>query len=367
MEYFQIWFILIIISYLVIIFSFIHLSSKSDILNNSTAFFSLFTLFVHIILFLLLMNQEATLQVVIIPLWVLTLTIPILISALLLILSSLMVIGYKKITKKDHSLIGQKLREKRSIWSKSKKDSLRKLNHVLIFIGLLVVWYVGLFLVQTYTGSYAGMIPEENNMLLLYLRLLTEPDSINEVLFLLGWFYYLLFFFFYVLSIFMLINEFTRKLKKLSFPFTFFTKIYLTDKEHESYGTYLFFSIGQMFAAFISPPMIFFAILGISSISDLMASQIGIRFGKKHISWNEKKTWEGTAAGALTTFIICFLFTGVIWSSIFTIAFLVFDIVTNKPINLSDNLLIPIGCSLIYILVRFFFNLDYYTVLLFWI
>ncbi|MFX1324504.1 MAG: hypothetical protein ACFE8N_06080, partial [Promethearchaeota archaeon] len=321
----------------------------------------------HIILFLTLMNQEATLQVLIVPLWVLTLTIPILISVLLMILSSLIVFGYNKLIKKDHPPIGQKLREKRSGWSKSKKDSLRKLNHVLIFIGLLVVWYVGLYLVQTYTGSSTGMIPEENNMLLLYLRLLTEPDSIFEVLFLLGWFYYLLFFFFYVLSVFMLINEFTRKSKKLSFPFTFFTKIYLSDKEHENYGTYLFFSIGQMFAAFISPPMIFFAILGISSISDLMASQIGIRFGKKHIGWNKKKTWEGTAAGAITTFIVCFLFVGINWSLIFTIAFLVFDIITNKPINLSDNLLIPIGCSLIYILVRFFFSLDYYTILLFWI
>jgi dolichol kinase len=211
------------------------------------------------------------------------------------------------------------------------------------------------------------MIPEENNMLLLYIRLFNEPNSINEVLFSLGWFYYLLFFFFYVLSIFMLINEFSRKSKKLSFPFTFFTKIYFNDKEHENYGTYLFFAIGQMFAAFISPPMIFFAILGISSISDLMASQIGIRFGKKHIKWNENKTWEGTLAGTITTFIICFLFIGVFWSLIFTVAFLVFDVVTNKPINISDNLLIPIGCSLIYIIVRFFFGLDYYTILLFWI
>lgn len=367
MEYFYIWFIVIVLSYFLILLSFIQLSYRADILNNITTFFSLFMLVIHIVLFLLLMNQEPVLQVVIIPLWVLTLSIPIILSALLILISTLVVCGYKKLIKGDLTHIRQKLIEKKNVWSKAKKDSLRKLNHVLIFIGLLVVWYVGLYIVQTYTGTSSGMIPEENNMLLLYIRLITEPDSINEVLFSLGWFYYLLFFFFYVLSIFILINEFARKSERLSFPFTFFTKIYLTNKEHENYGTYLFFAVGQMFAAFISPPMVFFAILGISSISDLMASQIGIRFGKNYIKWNKNKTWEGTLAGTITTFLLCNFFIGVFWSLIFAVAFLIFDIFTNKPINISDNLLIPIGCGLIYIVVRFFFNLDYYTILLFWI
>jgi dolichol kinase len=65
--------------------------------------------------------------------------------------------------------------------------------------------------------------------------------------------------------------------------------------------------------------------------------------------------------------VIGFFFVGIVWSLIFKLAFLIFDIFTDKPINISDNLLIPIGCSLIYILIRFFFNLDYYTILLLWI
>ena len=150
-------------------------------------------------------------------------------------------------------------------------------------------------------------------------------------------------------------------------PFNFFTKLYLSEKEQENYGTYLFFAIGQMFAAFISPPMIFFAILGIGSISDLITSQVGIRYGKTHISWNKKKTWEGTIAGTLITFVVCFLFIGVLWSLIFSIAYLIFDVITNKPVKISDNLLIPIGCSVVYILIRFLFNIDYYTILLSWI
>ncbi|MFX0167603.1 MAG: hypothetical protein ACFE9V_19960 [Candidatus Hodarchaeota archaeon] len=344
-----------------------YFSHKPDFINNITGFGTLFFVYAHILLFIVLMNQDSSLRSGIIPLWLLTLSIPVLLIVILILLSSLLKYGYKRITKRDRPSIGKKLEEKKKVWSKAKKDSLRKLNHVLIFIGLVVVWYVGLFIIIDYTDSSTGMIPEENNTFLLYLKLIDDPNSITEVLYSLGWFYYLLFFFFYVFSLFMLANEFARKTKGISFPFTFFTRIYLDDKEQQNYGTYLYFAIGQMFAAFVCPPMVFFTILGISSISDLMTSQIGIRFGKTHITWNRNKTWEGTIAGTLITLLICYLFMGIFWSLIFTLAFLTFDIFTNKPINLSDNLLIPIGCSLIYLFIRFFFNLDYYTVILSWI
>ena len=343
------------------------MSYKTDVLNNIIGLGALFFVFIHILTFLLLMNQEAKLQPFFIPLWLLLLGIPMLFPSILIIISTLVIRIYKRITHNDLSEIGNKIENQRRSWSKAKKDSLRKINHVFIFIGLLVIWYVGLYIVYLITNSSSGMIPEENNMLLQYLKLLYEPNSVIEVLFSFGWFFYLLFFFFYLLCMFMLANEFTRKSKHISFPFNFFTKLYLSEKEQENYGTYLFFGIGQMFAAFISPPMIFFAILGIGSISDLITSQVGIRYGKTHISWNKKKTWEGTIAGTLITFVVCFLFIGVLWSLIFSIVYLIFDILTNKPIKISDNLLIPIGCSLVYIFIRFFFNLDYYTILLSWI
>jgi dolichol kinase len=260
-----------------------------------------------------------------------------------------------------------KLQEKRKNWSKAKKDTLRKLNHVLIFLGLLLVWYIGLVIANIFSGSSTGMIPEENNMFLLYLRILSESNSIENVLLSLGWFYYILFFFFYIMCMFMLSNEFARKSTKLAFPFTFFTKIYLSENEKQNYGTYLYFSIGQMFAAFVCPPMVFFMILGTASISDLMTSQIGIRFGKSHIKWNEKKTWEGSIAGTLVTLIIGVLFVGFYWALIFTLIFLLIDVLTTKPFNISDNLLIPISFSLTYLFIRFFFNLDYYTIIIFWI
>ncbi|MHA1931149.1 MAG: hypothetical protein ACW96X_01340 [Promethearchaeota archaeon] len=344
-----------------------YLSYKPDVLNNFIGFGALFFVFIHILLFLLLMNQEVLLQPFFVPLWLLLLGIPMLLPSILIFISTIIVFIYKKIRNKDLSETSTKLEGKRKSWSKAKRDSLRKINHVFIFIGLFAIWYVGLYIVYLITGSSSGMIPEENNMLLQYLKLVNEPDSIIDVLFSFGWFFYLLFFFFYLLCMFILANEITRKSKKIYFPFNLFTKLYLTEKEQDSYGSYLYFAIGQMFAAFISPPMIFFAILGIGSISDLITSQIGIRYGKKHISWNQKKTWEGTIAGALITFVICFLFIGIFWSLIFSIVYIIFDIVTNKPINLSDNLLIPIGCSIVYIFIRFFFNLNYYSILTSWI
>jgi dolichol kinase len=344
-----------------------YLSYKSDVLNNFIALGALFFVFIHILLFLLLMNQDVLLQPFFVPLWLLVLGIPMLLPGILIFISTTIVFYYKKIKNKDLSEFSTKLEGKRKSWSKAKKDSLRKINHVFIFIGLLAIWYVGLYIVYLITASSSGMIPEENNMFLQYLKLVNEPDSIIDVLFSFGWFYYLLFFFFYLLCMFILANEFTRKLKKIYFPFNMFTKLYLTEKEQDSYGSYLYFAIGQMFAAFICPPMIVFAILGIGSISDLITSQIGIRYGKIHISWNKRKTWEGTIAGTLATFLICLFFIGILWSIIFSTLYLIFDVVTDKPFKISDNLLIPIGCSIVYIFTRFFFNLDYFTVLLAWI
>jgi len=343
-----------------------HFSYRPDSLNNFFGFSTLLFVFVHLAVFLLLMNQELLLQSVIVPLWIISLGIPLILVGFLVIISTGVKYLIKKVSRKDFSKLSIKLEKKREIWSKAKKDTLRKLNHVLIFIGFLVVWYVGLYVVNFYTGTSAGMVPEENNMFVLYLRIINEPNSFIDVLFSLGWFYYLLFFFFYILCIFMLANEFTRKSRFFSFPFNIFPKLYLSKEEKENYGTYLYFAIGQMFAAFICPPMVYFAILGISSISDLMASQVGIRFGKRHIIWNKNKTWEGTIAGIISTFLICFLFVGVYWSLIFTFTFFIFDISASKPIKISDNLLIPIGCSLTYLFIRFIFNFNYYSVVLSW-
>ena len=366
MLYILIWFSLIIFTYFLILFSYVNFSYKPDFLNNFFGFGTLFFVFIHIVIFLILIIQAILIPRFFIYMFFFALGIPVALVGILMIISTGLVYFRKKKGKKDFSKLNSKLLEKPKHWSKAKKDTLRKLNHVLIFVGLLVVWYIGLYLVIFFAKSSRGMIPKENNMLLIYFRILNEQNSIRDIVFSFGWFYYLLFFFFYVLTLFMLANEFARKSRLFSFPFTIFPKLYLSEDERKSYGTYLYFAIGQMFAAFICPPMVFFAILGISSISDLVTSQIGIRFGSSYILWNKKKTWEGSLAGMTCTFIICIFFIGIYWGGFFSLVFLIVDIFANKPIKLSDNLLIPIGCSLTYVLLRYFLNLDYVSFILQW-
>ncbi len=362
------WFILISISYFLVLFCYMHFSYKKEVFSNFFGFGALFLTFTIIIIIELLMFQDVTLYSDTIPIFSLALGLPLLIIGAIILISTGILFFFKLVFKnKDLSKFWNSLEEKTNKRSKLRGDTYRKIPHVLIFIGLFVVWYLGVDFVRNISGSISGMIPDDNNMFRLFLKILSEPNSISEVLFSLGWFYYLIFFFFYGFCLIILANELTRKVRFFAFPFNFLSNILLNEEEKNGYGTYLYFAIGQMVAALLTPPMVFLTILGISSIADLATSQVGIRFGKNKIRWNKEKSWQGSIAGIIACFIICFLFVGFYWAFIFTFAFLLFDIFTNKPIDISDNLLIPIGSSLIYLFIRFFFNFDYYTIILTWI
>jgi len=368
MTEFLYWFLLMLFSYIIILYSYIHFSYKKEVLNNFVGFSALFLTFLIIVIVVLLMFQDPTLYSITIPIFSLSFGLPLLIIGAIILISSVLLFSYKKKFKnKDLSKFWSSLEEKTNKRSKLRSDTYRKIPHVLIFIGLLFVWYLGVIFVKDLTGSISGMIPDDNNMFRLFITILTEPNKISEVLFSLGWFYFLLFFFFYGFCFIMLANEFTRKAKSLGFPFNFLCKVLLCEEEKRSYGTYLFFAIGQMVAALITPPMVFLTILGMSSLADLATSQVGIRYGKNKIKWNNEKSWQGALAGIIACFIICTLLIGIYWAFIFTIAFFIFDVFTNKPFNISDNLLIPFGSSLIFLFIRFFFNFDYYTIILTWI
>lgn len=359
-EYFQIWFLILVIAYFLMLFGYMQLSNKADSLNNFLGFGALFFVFVNVLGFLFLMLQEEYLYKINIPTFIFALGLPILIIGAILLVSTICLQLYRILFKpKDYTEVEEKWKQRMKDMSSVRRDTFRKISHVLIFIGLFVVWWIGYDFVVNSEGKWAGMIPENNNTLELYLTLISQPDTIREVLFSLGWFYYLIFFFFYALTLFLLTNELTRKTKYLAFPFNLLPKLVMSEEEIESYGTYLYFAIGQMFAAFLCPPMVYFAILGMSGIADLMTSQVGIRWGKHHIKWNSKKTWEGNIAGTITAFIICLPFIGIIWGIIFALAFMAIDLFTSKPFNISDNLLIPIGCALLYIFIRFFLELDF--------
>ena len=363
MQFFYLWYILILCSFFFILFGYLRYSNKKDTINNILGFGAIFFVLIHVLIFLLLMFQDSFLRSDLLFLWCLTLGLPIFFIIVVVVVFSFIVLLYRYATR---SRISPKIKKKDKAKevSKARKDTYRKIPHVLIFLALFFLWYIGIVAINNASGTTEGMIPYENNTLLLYLTILTVPRSIRDVMFELGWFYYLLFFFFYIFFLVIYTNEYTRKSKLLSFPFNKVATSVLEEEESKSYGTYLYFTAGHMLAAFICPPMVLFAILGTSSIADLMSSQIGIRYGSRRISWNSKKTWEGTIAGTITCCIITFFFMGIIWALIFAFVFMIIDIFTVKPIKASDNLLIPIGLGLAYILLRFFFNLDYSTIIL---
>jgi len=360
MVYFIIIFISLLFSYLIIFYTYLHYSNRDEILNNFIGFIALCMVLFHILIVVIFMYQDISLHADLVPGFLFGFGFPIALNFVLVAIASLLVFFYnKRFKSKDLKKFKLRLETKLAQRSKSRNDTYRKIPHVLIFIGLLILWLIGVIFINNLTGSTEGMIPSENNIFQIYIQLLSTSGNTKTIMLSLGWFYYLLFFFFYIFCIFVLFNEFTRKSRTLSYPFNFFCSVFLCENERNSYGTYLHFAIGLMFASLISPPMVLFSILGICSISDLMTSQIGIRFGKNHIKWNNNKTWEGTIAGILSAFIICFIFVGWEWALIFTVIFFTFDVLTLKPLNISDNLIVPIACAITYFCIRFIFNLDY--------
>ncbi|TXT56286.1 MAG: Cytidylyltransferase family protein [Promethearchaeota archaeon] len=362
-------FLLLFFVYSLSLFEFVIHSHKEDKINTFLGFICLSFVFMHLIIFLHLMFQDINLYDFIFPIFLLILVLAPSSLGLLLILSSFIVIIYTKV--KGESIRLQEFKRDKikhfNQTSLAKRDNVRKINHVFIFIGMVVVWFIGVYSVYSVSGSLDGMIPEENDMVSLYLRIFNYPGGFSISLLALGWFYYVLFFFFYAFFFFMLINEISRKSVSLKFPTNLFTSLFLTEKEKKYYGSYFYFAVGHLFASFITPPLVYFAILGISSLADLSASQVGIRFGKRRIVWNNNKTWEGTIACGLISFFITFLFLGFWWALIFSIIMVAIDLLTSKPLDISDNLLIPLTCSIIYALVRFIFHLNYSAIILFWI
>ncbi|MBD3352135.1 MAG: hypothetical protein GF364_11665 [Candidatus Lokiarchaeota archaeon] len=124
------------------------------------------------------------------------------------------------------------------------------------------------------------------------------------------------------------------------------------EEEFDSLATYFEFFLAVSVSAFVLPPLLGFAIVGISCIGDLMASQCGIRWGKRHIRFNPKKTWVGTIAGTVSSFLITSIFAGNLYGFLAALVFMIIDIVTEKPVPISDNLLLPICETTLFIILN---------------
>ncbi len=347
---------LTIICYLFILFSYLHYSNKKYALDNFLGFSILLIIFFHYsILMILLYNGAFWNRFFLLLLFFLPASIILSVVIVFSILVKIYLIFKKKNgSKVQKNIVNKKKRRKFSFkdWKPVNKDLVRKLPHVIIFISFFIIWSIGCSVIYSETGSLYGMFPMESDLLYLFLSMYSDTSSFHSYLFSLGWFYFFLIGVLYSLAIIALLMEFTRKSKNLSFPLNFITSRLLKEEEKESYGTYLYFFIGHLFAATFLPPLPFFAVISMSSIGDLVASQVGIRTGRCRIKWNNKKCWEGTISGTIASFFLSFIFLGFIWAFFFAILFLVIDIVIKKPLKASDNLLTPICSTLLFIFLR---------------
>ncbi|MHA1820261.1 MAG: hypothetical protein ACTSU2_10920 [Promethearchaeota archaeon] len=149
-----------------------------------------------------------------------------------------------------------------------------------------------------------------------------------------------------------LLLDLARNFKGLYFPSNRFLIYLLREKEENAPASYVYFFQSILFAALILPPLPLLAVIGVACIGDTFASQFGMRFGKKKISFNPKKSWVGTISGTIASFIMSLIVVGPLWASIAALIFFITDIITEKPLKISDNLITPISITLIYLILN---------------
>ena len=185
---FSILLVALIVWFLLVIRGFFLLSREINIYNRFFGIFGLAMVFILLLIILMLIARD--LSLVFNGLLVsLLLNLPIVVVGLLILFSTGLARSLRK--RFDSKVKYFEDLEKRTIqkidsMSKARIDALRKINHVLIFIGLFAVWAVSLSFVVNFTGSWSGMIPVENNMLLIYIQLIRNSKSISDVVFSFG-------------------------------------------------------------------------------------------------------------------------------------------------------------------------------------
>ena len=156
--------------------------------------------------------------------------------------------------------------------------------------------------------------------------------------------------FMYGMVVFMFTIELTRLSSHVHFLFQKKVQSIMHEKELNTFGSYTHFATGFLFAAWILPPFLFLAAMCLGSFADPIASIIGMKFGHKKYSWNGKSI-EGTIAGMVMAFGTSIIFVGWVYALIGSIVFAFIDLITPKPLEVSDNILMPIITSLIFVLL----------------
>ena len=157
-------------------------------------------------------------------------------------------------------------------------------------------------------------------------------------------------FMFYTAAVIFVVIDLSRLSENLQFFLHKNAYRNIWNKEHYTVAAYTHFTVAYLAVAITVPPLLLLGILCLGCFADPAASMVGMNFGKHKIKWNQK-TWEGTIAGLLATFISMIWFVGPIYALFGTIIFGITDLLSPKPMRLSDNLTMPIITTIIFVIL----------------
>ncbi|NVM54777.1 MAG: hypothetical protein HWN66_13830 [Candidatus Helarchaeota archaeon] len=222
----------------------------------------------------------------------------------------------------------------------------RKIYHIILFFGIIafltIIWAIMVRLnekgydlqelIDVYWGSLDG----------LGMHVLRTPDYGQAILLDL----------YIIMTTVFVMNEGARIGNWFYFPLQKLASLGIREKEKETVASYVYFTIGMIFASTFLYPIPLFSIIGILCFADTAASLFGRKYGKHRLQFNKTKSWEGSLAGFLVCLLVTVLFVGPIWGLVASIVFFVIDGIT-PVLSLSDNIGIPIGVTGAYLLLSF--------------
>ncbi len=144
--------------------------------------------------------------------------------------------------------------------------------------------------------------------------------------------------------------ELSRLSEKIHFPFQEIVQRQLRWEEKNAVGSYIYLITGLAVSSVLLPSMLFLAVTCVVSLGDSAASLLGLKFGKRKYTHNNK-TIEGTIAASIVTIISVFLFAGIYFAIAAVVVFVIIDLICPNPLNMNDNLLLPLVLTGVFILL----------------
>ena len=227
-------------------------------------------------------------------------------------------------------------------------ELIRKLFHIILFFGIIAMLVISNHILKILLDQGApiinldimveyfwGMYPDGIGM-----HLLQNIEFGQGVVLML----------FMVLTTIFVMNEGSRLGKWFYFPLEKLASIGIREKEADTVASYVYFSIGMVFASVFIYPIPLFSIIGILCFADTAASLFGRKYGRHKLGFNKTKSWEGSIGGVAVCIVVTFLLVGIVWGLVATLVFFIIDAATPR-LPISDNIGIPFAVTGAYLLL----------------